>query len=257
MRRREFITLLGGAAAWPLAARAQQPATPVVGFLGSGSSHVYTPYVARFREGLKETGYVESQNVAIEFRWPGDDYARLPGLAADLVDRRVSVIVAGGPPAARAAKAATSAIPIVFTSGDDPVQMGLVASLNSPGGNITGVYLLFSELGAKKLGLLHDLLPQVNFVAALLNPAMPSAQRQAEDLQLAARTRGFQIQIVNATSAQEIDAAFGSFSQQKNGAVIVGSDPFYTTRREQIIALAARYAIPAIYDIRGWVDAGG
>ncbi|HMF25454.1 MAG TPA: ABC transporter substrate-binding protein [Pseudolabrys sp.] len=242
---------------WPLAAHAQQAAMPVIGFLGSGSADIYRPFVAGFRQGLTETGYIEGQNVTIEFRWPEGDYTRLPAPAADLVDRRVSVIVAGGPPAARAANAATSTIPIVFTSGDDPVQIGLVPSLNSPGGNITGVYLLFSELSAKKLGLLHDLLPQVNFIAALLNPTTPSAERQAKDLQLAARTRGFQIQIVNAASAQEIDAAFGVFAQRKVGAVIVGSDPAYSTRREQIIALTTRYAIPAIYELRHFVDAGG
>jgi putative tryptophan/tyrosine transport system substrate-binding protein len=256
MRRREFIALAGGAAAvWPLSSRAQS-GVPVIGFVGSSSPAV--SFAAALRQGLKETGYIEGQNIAIEFRWSEGDYSRLPAFAADLVSRGVAVIVAGGPPAARAAKAATSTIPIVFTSGDDPVRIGLVPSLNSPGGNITGVYLAFSEMSAKKLGLLHDLLPQVTVVGALLNPNSPTAERQAKDLQTAAHTLGLQIQIVNASSApQEIDAAFNALDQKKVGAVLVGSDPSYAVRTEQIITLTKRYAMPTIYELRQFVDAGG
>jgi len=259
MTRREFIALLGGmAAAWPIAARAQQPAIPVIGFLGSSSPGAQLRFVGALQQGLKETGYIDGQNIAFELRWPEGDYTRLPALAADLVSRRVAVIVAGGPPAARAAKAATSTIPIVFGSGDDPVRIGLVPSLNSPGGNITGVYLAFSELSAKKLGLLHDLLPQVTVVGALLNPSSPTAERQTKDLQTAAHTLGLQIQIVNATSApEEIDAAFNALDQKRVGAVLVGSDPSYAARGDQIISLAKRYAMPAIYELREFVDAGG
>jgi putative tryptophan/tyrosine transport system substrate-binding protein len=256
MRRREFIALAGGAAAvWPLSSRAQS-GVPVIGFVGSSSPAV--SFAAALRQGLKETGYIEGQNIAIEFHWSEGDYSRLPAFAADLVSRGVAVIVAGGPPAAGAAKAATSTIPIVFTSGDDPVRIGLVPSLNSPGGNITGVYLAFSEMSAKKLGLLHDLLPQVTVVGALLNPNSPTAERQAKDLQTAAHTLGLQIQIVNASSApQEIDAAFNALDQKKVGAVLVGSDPSYAVRTEQIITLTKRYAMPTIYELRQFVDAGG
>jgi putative tryptophan/tyrosine transport system substrate-binding protein len=257
IRRRDFITLLGGTAAWPLAVRAQQQAMPVIGFLSTLSSTVAAAQLGGFNQGLNEAGYVENRNVAIEFRWAEGHYDRLPALAADLVDRRVAVIMAGGPPAALVAKAATSTIPIVFTSGDDPVQIGLVPSLNRPGGNITGVHLFFSELSAKKLGLLHDLLPQVTVVAAMLNPTSPSAERQAKDLQNAGRALGLQIQIVNASSAQETDAAFDAFGLQKVGAVIIGSDPSYYVRREQIVALAARHAIPTVYEQREYVEAGG
>src|SRR5271166_2313487 len=224
MRRRDFITLLGGAAAaWPLAVRAQQQAVPVIGFLSTLSSTVAVPLLGSFNQGLNEAGYVENRNVAIEFRWAEGHYDRLPALATDLVDRRVAVIMAGGPPAALVAKAATSTIPVVFTSGDDPVQSGLVPSLNSPGGNITGVHLFVSELSAKRLGLLHDLLPQVTVIAAMLNPTSPSAERQAKDLQNAGRALGLQVLIVNASSAQEIDAGFDAFGLQKVGAVLVGS----------------------------------
>jgi putative tryptophan/tyrosine transport system substrate-binding protein len=256
MKRREFIAIAGGAAAvWPFASSAQQ--VTVIGFLGSSSPAAQVG-LAAFRQGLKEAGYIEGQNIAIEFRWPEGDYTRLPELAANLVSRRVAVIVASGPPAAQTAKAATSTIPIVFTSGDDPVRIGLVSSLNSPGGNVTGVYLAFSELSAKKLGLLHDLLPQATLVGALLNPNSPTAERQTKDLQAAAHNLGLQLQIANASSAaQEIDAAFNALDQKKVGAVLVGSDPSYAARREQIIALAKRYSMPAIYELREFVDAGG
>jgi putative ABC transport system substrate-binding protein len=256
MRRREFIAIAGGAATvWPFTSSAQQ--VPVIGFLGSSSSAAQVGQTA-FRQGLKEAGYIEGQNIAIEFRWSEGDYTRLPALAADLVSRRVAVIVASGPPAARAAKAATSTIPIVFSSGDDPVRIRLVPSLNSPGGNVTGVYLAFSELSAKKLGLLHDLLPQATLVGTLLNPNSPTAERQTKDLQAAADKLGLQLQIANASSAtEEIDAAFNALDQKKVSAVLVGSDPSYIIQREQIINLTKRYAMPAIYELRQFVDAGG
>jgi putative tryptophan/tyrosine transport system substrate-binding protein len=256
MNRRKFIAIVGGAAALrPFASTAQQ--APVIGYLGSTSLGVQAG-LDGFRQGLKEAGYIEGQNIAIEFAWAEGDYARLPALAANLVSHRVAVIVASGPPAARAAKAATSTKPIVFSSGDDPVRIGLVPSLNSPGGNVTGVYLAFSELSAKKLGLLHDLLPQATLIGALLNPNSPTAERQTKDLQSAAHNLGLQLQIANASSsAREIDAAFSALAQKKVGAVVVGSDPSYMVQREQIINLTKRYSMPAIYELRQFVDAGG
>jgi ABC-type uncharacterized transport system substrate-binding protein len=210
-----------------------------------------------FRQGLSEGGYVENQNVTIEFRWAEGHYDTLPSLASDLVDRRVAVIAAGGPPAARAAKAATSTIPIVFSSGDDPVRIGLVPTLNHPGENITGVHLLFGSLNAKRLGLLHDLLPQVTVVGAIINPASPSAQSQVGDFQSAGHALGLQIQIEQATNAQEIDAAFDHLAEQKVGALLLGSDASYSALRKQIVTLAAKHRIPAIYEIREYVDDGG
>ena len=258
MKRREFITLVGGAApAWPLAARAQQVAMPVVGFLGTTTPNDYASRVAAFHEGLKEAGYIEGQNVAMEYRWPEGRYDRLPMLAADLVRRQVAVIAAGGPSAARAAKAATSTVPIVFTSGDDPVEAGLVRSLNRPGGNITGVHLFLTELNAKKLGLMRDLLPQVRAMAALLNPASQNADPQSKELRAAGRALGLHIDIFHASSESEIDAAFTAIAQQRLGALVVGNDPFFLGRREQLVALAARHAIPVVYDVREFADAGG
>jgi putative ABC transport system substrate-binding protein len=258
MMRREFITLLGGAAiAWPLAARAQQAAMPVIGFLNSAAAQGFTSRVAMYRQGLGETGFVEAKNVAIEYRWANGQYDRLQSMAADLVSQGVAVITAGGPPAARAAKAATSVIPIVFTTGDDPVQAGLVSNLNRPGGNVTGVNLFLSNLSAKKLGLLHDLLPQATVIAGLFNSASQSAEVQAKDLQAAGNANGLRIQIAHASNDQEIESAFATLNKQQIGAVMVGSDPFYISRREKIIALAARYAIPAFYELRDFVDDGG
>ena len=256
--RRQFISALGGvAAAWPLAVHAQQQAVPVIGFLNALSRSFAANQLAGFLQGLKEVGFVEGSNVAIEYRWADGHYDRLPALAADLVGRQVAVIMAGSPPAARATKTATATIPIVFTSGDDPVNIGLVASLSRPGGNVTGVHLFLTELSAKKLGLLHDLLPQATVIAVLLNSTSPSADVQTEDLQAASHALGLQIQILKASSEQEIDAAFAVLEGQKVGALIVGSDPYYLSRREQIIALTARQAIPAVYEIREYVDAGG
>jgi putative ABC transport system substrate-binding protein len=210
LKRREFVTLLGGAAAWPLAAHAQQPAMPVVGFLGPTTPDNFASFVAAFHEGLKEAGYIEGQNVAMEYRWPEGRYDRLPMLAADLVRRQVAVIAAGGPPAARAAKAATSTVPIVFTTGDDPVEAGLVQSFNRPGGNITGVHLFLTELNAKKLGLMRDLLPQVQAMAALLNPTSKNADPQSKELQVAGRALGLHIDIFNASSESEIDGVYSN-----------------------------------------------
>ena len=258
MRRREFFTLLGGTAvAWPVASRAELAVVPVVGFLNSGSAQVSAHLVAAFRQDLNETGHVEGQNVLIEQRWANGQYDRLAELAADLVSRQVAVIAAGGPPAARAAKVATSTIPIVFTSGDDPVTAGLVPSLNRPGGNITGIYLFLNELSAKKLGLLRDLLPQIRVVVVLLNSTAKNADGQVNDLHAAANKLGLQIQIVNASTEREIDAAFTTISQQKAGSLIVAADPFFLSQREQIVALSARYAIPSVYELREFADIGG
>jgi len=259
LRRREFITLLGGAATavWPFSGRAQQSAMPVIGFLNSGTAEGFVPRVAAYRRGLGETGFQEGKNVAIEFRWANGRYDRLPSMAADLVARQVAVIAAGGPPAARAAKAATSTIPVVFTSGDDPVQEGLVASLNRPGGNVTGVYLFLTQLIAKKLGLLHDLLPQVSVIGAILNPGTAGGGVQAKDLEATGRALGLRVQFANAGSDKEIEEGFARLGQQRVGALIVGADPYYVSRRAEIVALAARYAIPTIYELRAFVDAGG
>jgi putative ABC transport system substrate-binding protein len=230
---------------------------PVIGVLNALSPSAAVHLLSGFKQGLNEAGYVEDRNVKIEFRWAEGHYDRLPSLAADLVDRRVAVIAAGGPPVARVAKAATSTIPIVFTSGDDPVQIDLVPSLSRPGGNITGVYLLFGGLSAKRLGLLHDLLPQVTVVGAILNPNTPSTEAQANDLQSAGRALGLQVQIVHAKNSQEIDVAFDRLDVQKVGAVVIGADPSYNTLRKQIITLAASHRLPAIYEVREYTDDGG
>jgi putative tryptophan/tyrosine transport system substrate-binding protein len=250
MRRREFITLLGGAAAtWPFEARAQQPTMPVIGFLNGQSLATWGPLVAAFRRGLNEAGYIEGQNVAVEYRWAEGQPDRLPALAADLVQRQVTVIVTtGGNSPAIAAKAATSTIPIVFMSNDDPRKYGLVASLNRPGGNVTRVSWFSAELGSKRLALLHELVPGATTVALLVNPNNAEAARQPADLQEAARTIGLQIVVLNATAAGDIDAAFASLVQNRVGALVVGGDSFLLNRREQIIALAARHAVPTIYD---------
>jgi putative tryptophan/tyrosine transport system substrate-binding protein len=238
MGRREFVSLLGGvAAAWPLAARAQQPAMPVIGFLNSGSAQAQVLVAAAFRQGLNEAGFVDGRNVTIESRFADGQYDRLDGLTADLLSRHAAAIVAGGPPAARAAKAATSNVPIVFTSGDDPVITGLVASMNRPGGNVTGVHILFTELETKKLGLLRELMPQAAVIAVLLNPSFPSIETQTRELQSAAHALGQPIQIFTARSERELDAAFESMRQLRVGALLVGADPFFASRRTQIIRL--------------------
>jgi putative tryptophan/tyrosine transport system substrate-binding protein len=259
MRRREFITFLGGAAAWPLAARGQQPAMPVIGYLNASSAAINPEFLQAFRQGLAETGYVEGQNVMIEYRWAGDQYDRLPALAADLVRRPVAVITAtGGPAAAMAAKGATASIPIVFTSGADPVNAGLVESLNRPGGNITGMSLFYAQLGTKRLALLRELLvSKADVVAFLVNTSSVEGSSQLEDVRAAARATGQQVIVLEARTEREIDAAFASIIEQRAGALLVGSEPFFTFRRAQIITLAARHAIPAIYQGRGDAEAGG
>jgi putative tryptophan/tyrosine transport system substrate-binding protein len=259
MKRREFITLLGGAtAAWPLAARAQQPAMPVVGFLSPGLPEPSSFLVAVFREGLKEASYVEGQNVTIEYRWAKGHYDQLQTLAADLVRRQVAVIAAtGGTITAQAAKAATTTIPIVFNVGDDPIKSGLVASFNRPGGNITGVNTLSPVLEAKRLGLLRELVPQATLVAVLLNPTNPDAELQRRNLQAAASAIGQQLRVFNASSETDFDMAFGALAQQRADALLVGNDVFFTNRREKIVTLASRHAIPAIYAFRSFAESGG
>jgi putative tryptophan/tyrosine transport system substrate-binding protein len=260
MKRREFISRLGGAVvAWPLAARAQQPAMPLIGFLSGQSPDTSAHLVMAFRRGLNETGHIEGQNVAIEYRWALGQIDRLPALAADLVGRQVAVIAAtaGGTAAALAAKAATTKIPIVFTSGVDPVKIGLVASLNRPGGNVTGISFLTLALEAKRLGLLHELVPNITAIAVLLNPTFPDAVHQLHEVQEAARTIGQRISILNASNVREIDATFETLVQMRPGALLVGADPLFINRREQLVALAARHAIPAIYENRDFTVAGG
>src|SRR5262245_34917573 len=259
MTRRRFIALLGGAAAaWPLVVRAQQPAMPVVGFLSGQSSQAFAPGVAGFRRGLNEAGYVEGQNVAIEYRWAEGQPDRLPPLAADLVRRRVAVIAAtGGNNSALVAMAATSTIPIVFTSSDNPIERGLVASFNRPGGNVTGVSWVNAGLGPKRLGLLHELVPNATIVALLINPNNPESVRQPAELQDAARAMGLQLVVLTAATAGDIDAAFTAMVQNRVGALLVGSDPFLANWPEQIVALAAQHTIPTIYTGRGPVEAGG
>ena len=258
MRRREFITLLGGAAvAWPLAARAQQPAMPVIGFLQSASSGATAHMTAAFHRGLKEAGYVEGQNVGIEYRYADGQYDRLPTLVADLVRRQVAVIGAFSPPAAQAAKAATTTIPIIFTSGTDPVKIGLVASLNRPEGNLTGVHILTTDLEGKRLELLSELVPASAPIAALINPQGEQAEHQAKDVQAAAPLIGRQIFILNASSEREIDSTFRTLIERRAAGLLVAGDPFFNNRREQLVALAAYHAIPAIYEWREFALAGG
>jgi putative ABC transport system substrate-binding protein len=257
MRRREFITLLGGAAAgWPLAARAQQPAMPVIGFLRSTSPTDATHLVTAFRDGLKETGFVEGQNVAIEYRYAEGRNDRLPALVADLIDRRVAVIV-GNNPAAFAAKTATSTVPIVFAYGGDPVKDGLVASLNRPGGNVTGVVFIQGVLGAKRLELLRQIVPKATTIAVLVNPNNPEAVSERSDVQAAALAIGQQLLVLDVSSDRDIETAFATFVQRGAGALLVGSGAFFFSHREQVVALAARHALPASYAQREPVVAGG
>jgi putative tryptophan/tyrosine transport system substrate-binding protein len=258
MRRREFITGAEGAAAWPVVGRAQQPAIRVIGFLSGRSHDESAGDAAAFRDGLKEMGYVEGRNLAIEYRWAEGRNERLPELAADLVRRQVAVIAAvGGNNSALAAKAATATIPIVFTSGADPVKVGLVASLNRPGGNATGVSWFASELGPKQLGLLHELVPSISVAALIVNPNSPELARQPELAEQAARSLGWQLHVVDARSETEIDAAFTTALLRRAGAGIVGTDPFFFSRRDQIVAQAAHHALPTIYFSGAFVVAGG
>jgi putative tryptophan/tyrosine transport system substrate-binding protein len=251
------MTLLGGAVMWPLAARAQQPAMPVIGFLNGASPEGYAPYVAAFRQGLKEVSYVEGQNTTIEYRWAEGRYDRLPALAADLVGRKVTVIAATSSPAARAAKAATSTVPIVFTTGDDPIKLGIVASLSRPGGNVTGISNLLVDLGSKLLGLLRELVPGTTTIAVLTNPDFPGTERQLRDVEAAALVLGLKFMVLRASSEQEMETAFATIARQGGVALLVGVDPSFLDHRDHIVSLAARHAIPAIYPVREFAVAGG
>jgi putative ABC transport system substrate-binding protein len=257
MRRRELITLLGGAAVWPLVARAQQAGLPVVGFMSPRSRSDSVELVAAFRQGLRETGYVEGQNAGIEFRWADGQYDRLPGLAADLVRHQVAVIAAVGSPAALAAKSATTTTPIVFSAGFDAVELGLVASLNRPGGNVTGVTNLNTELGPKRLELLHEALPAASSMAVLVNPTNPNAEALERNLHEAARTLGLQLHTLLASSEGDIDAAFAALGQRGATALVVGADNYFNSRIEQLAALSLRYIVPTAFQFREFAAAGG
>jgi len=258
MNRRQFIALVGGAAAWPIAARAQQKTMPLIGFLNSASPMQWVHLLGAFRKGLNEVGYVEGQNLLIEYRWAEGIYDRLPVLADELVRRPVSVLVAtGGATSALAAKAATTTIPIVFSSGSDPVKFGLVASLNRPGGNATGVSFLLDTLGSKRLELLRELLPGAKLIAALVNPDNVGTEIQLQDLRKAAYSTAQQLLFLNANSEGDIDTAFATIAEKRADAIVVTPDPFFLSRRERIVALAARHAVPAIYEWREFVETGG
>jgi putative ABC transport system substrate-binding protein len=257
VRRRAFISLLGGVAAWPLAARAQQLTMPVIGFLSLRSPAESADHVAAFRRGLASSGYVEGQNIAVEYRWADGLSDRLPGLAADLVSRKVAVIAAtGGPASGLAAKGATSTIPIVFIA-NDPVRIGLVARLNRPGGNATGVNAFLQEMEGKRLGLLREIVPGASLIAVLLNPNDADVDVQRRDIDEAARAVGQPIHVLNASSERDIHAAFETLAGLKAGGLLVGANPFFNSRREQIVTLSVHYRIPAIYEVREFVVAGG
>jgi putative ABC transport system substrate-binding protein len=259
MKRREFITLLGGAAAaWPLAARAQQAAMPVIGFLGSLSPEGFNEPMRGFRQGLRESGYIEAENLRIEYRWAENQTDRLPALAADLVSRRVAVIATvGGPPSVLAAKAATSTIPVVFITGDDPIRLGYVTNLARPEGNLTGVSFFNAELAAKRLALLRELVPAAARVAVLVNPAIGAAEATLKDLEQPAQAMGVQLQVLTASNSREINAAFDSFERERPDAVFVGPGGFFLSRRVQLAHLATRHAVPAAYAERDYVEVGG
>jgi ABC-type uncharacterized transport system substrate-binding protein len=258
MRRRQFITLLGGAAAWPLVARAQQSAMPVIGFINSASPQDYVGQVAAFLKGLGETGYVEGRNVAIEYRWAEGQHDRLPALAADLVQRQVAVIAATTTPAALAAKAATTTIPIVFEGGTDPVETGLVASLYRPGGNVTGVTQLNVVVTPKRVELLHELVPTASVIALLVNPTdAANAEQTTRDVQAAARSFGLELHVLSASSERDFDAVFAELIRLRAGGLVIGSGAFFVSRQEQLAVLAFRHAVPAVFETRGFVAAGG
>jgi putative ABC transport system substrate-binding protein len=258
LRRRDFMTLLGGAAAtWPLAAVAQQPSKPVVGFLSPQSAIASAHLLAAVRRGLNESGPIEGQNVAIEPRWAEGRYDRLPALAAELIHHPVTVLVASAPPAAVAAQAATSTIPIVFSSGADPVRLGLVAGLNRPGGNITGVSHFSLALEAKRLEILHELVPDAARIAVLVNPTLPGAEAITDEMQAAARALGVKVHVVNASSEDDLDAAIASIVGAAARGLVVASDPFFLSRRDRLVSAVARRAIPAIYQFREFAAAGG
>jgi putative tryptophan/tyrosine transport system substrate-binding protein len=258
VRRREFIAGLGSAAAWPVVAGAQQQTVPVIGFLGAPSAAPYARYVGAIHQGLREAGFVEGRNVTVEYRWADGQYDHLTALAGDLVDRHVALIVPiGGAPATVAAKAATSTIPIVFNMTADPVRLGLVASLNRPGGNVTGVAQLGVALEAKRLELLHELVPTTTLIAMLVNPTNAQTKTQLEDLQTAARAIGWPILVLNASTARELETAFSTLVRERAGALLVGQDTFFTSEPALFATLTARYAIPAISPWRSHVEAGG
>jgi putative tryptophan/tyrosine transport system substrate-binding protein len=258
MKRRAFISLLGGAAAWPFAARAQQAAMPVIGYLSARSPDDTTHLVAAFNKGLGETGFIDGRNVTIDWSWGRGQYEQLPAMAAAFVRRGVALIVAtGGEPAALAAKAATSTIPIVFSIGGDPVSQGLAASFSHPGGNTTGFTLLTNQLEPKRLGLLRQFLPQAAIIGFLVNPGFPPSERQLADAQTAARAMGLQIHVLRADADGDIDAAFETITRERIAAVLVAAAPFFDTRRGKLVALAARHAVPAMYHFREFADAGG
>jgi ABC-type uncharacterized transport system substrate-binding protein len=259
MKRRDFITLLGGGAAgWPLAARAQQPAMPVIGFLSGVSPEGFREPMRGFRQGLRESGYIEAENLRIEYRWAENQLERLPALAADLVSRRVAAIAAsGGPPAIWAVKAATRTIPVVFITGDDPIRLEFVTNLARPEGNLTGVSFFNAEIGAKRLALLRELVPTAAGVAVLLNPAIGHSEATLKDLEQPARTMGMQLQVLTAVNSREINMAFDSFERERPDALFVGPGAFFNSRRVQLAHLASRHAIPAVYAERDYVEVGG
>jgi len=258
MRRRDFVTLIGGAASWPLASRAQQPSMPVVGFLSARSPAEAASVLAAFRQGLAETGYFEGKNVTIEYRWAEGHYDRLPALAEELVRRGVAVIAAtGGEPSPMAAKAATATLPIVFTVGSDPVEMGLVASLSRPGGNLTGTTIMGVDLGPKRLDLIRQLVPKALRIAILSNPTFPMASAEVREVEDAALRLAIEVNVWNASTESEIDEAFADLARHRPDALIIGTDPFLLGQRDQLARLAARHAIPTVYFLREFVESGG
>jgi putative tryptophan/tyrosine transport system substrate-binding protein len=258
LKRREFITLLGGAAvAWPVAARTQQAAIPVVGYLSSLGQAISVRLDAAFRRGLSDMGYFEGQDVSVEYRWITDRYEALPAMAADLVQRQVTVIFALGPPAVLAAKAASPTIPIVFVTGADPLKFGFVASFNKPGGNITGIWMVLTALAEKRLQLMHDLLPKAVSIGLLVNPASPVAEPQIREAQAAAHVLGVRLTVLSAVTENDFDQVFASLAQQRADALFVSADPFFASKREHLVALAAQHAMPTTYEFREFVEAGG
>jgi putative ABC transport system substrate-binding protein len=258
MRRREFIKVIVGAAGWPLAARAQQPPMPVIGFLNAASAEGYTRQLTAFLKGLGEAGYVDGRNVTIEYRWADGRSDRLPAMVADLVQRQVAVIAATSTPAALAAKASTTTVPIVFETGADPVRLGLVANLNRPGGNITGVTQLSQEVAPKRLQMLHELLPMATSIALLINPSEPTAaETQSRDVLSAARNLGLELHVLNASSESDLDGVFAEVTKMRVGGLVIGGSPFFTSRTKQLGALALRHAVPTVYSYREFAMAGG
>jgi putative ABC transport system substrate-binding protein len=257
LKRREFIALLGGAAVWPLVAPGQQLPLPVIGYLSSLSQADSVRFDVALRRGLSDMGYVEGQNVSIQYRWITERYDALPAMAADLVQRQVAVILAIGPPAVLVAKATTQTIPIVFVTGADPLKFGFVASFNKPGANITGIWMVTTVLAEKRLQLLHDLLPKAELIALLINPTSPVAEPQMRDAQAAARALGVRLAVLTAVTENDFDQVFASLVQQRADALFVSADPFFSSRREHLVALAARHAIPTLYEFREFVEAGG